>query len=176
MPVVVSPWRAHPLVIRAAPPRWWPRGRQWGARAAPMLPPAYQPVVSCAIAWAWAAEAPNRASAATPSITGVLMNVMCCLSWIGCRGSGKVDQRVDHRDRGIERQHAAVDGGQGHVARGRDRRTCLGNDRADHGPAAGSIDRRRAAHLPEHVLGLCAVDEGDALRRRGPRAPDRERR
>jgi hypothetical protein len=36
------------------------------------------------------------------------------------------------------------------------------NDGAHHGAAACRIDRGRAAHVPEHVLGLRAVDEDDA--------------
>src|SRR4051794_19734362 len=109
MPVVARPSPRRPLVILAS---------SMVARVRPMLPPAYQPVVSWAIAWAWAAEAPNRASAATASVTGVLMNVMWCLSWIGCRGSRNVDHGVDHGHRGIERQDPAVDGGQARGAGG----------------------------------------------------------
>ena len=72
MPVVPRPSPRNPLVMRAS---------SMVARVRPALPPAYQPVVSCAWFWACTAEALNKASAATPSMAGVfVVNVMDCLS------------------------------------------------------------------------------------------------
>src|SRR3954471_5550767 len=112
-----------------------------------MPAPRYQPS-SAAVAEALTAAIPARPKAPTALTSFMLFSI---LSSCALRGRN-VDYGIDHRDRGIQSERAAVERRDRGVACRREAGGGRRDDRAHHGAASGRIDRRRTADLPEHIL------------------------
>src|SRR3954467_1778652 len=122
-----------------------------------MPAPKYQPS-SAAIAEALAAAIPARPKPPTALTNFLLFSI---LSSCALRGRN-VDDGVDHRDRRIQSERAAVERRDRGVACRRQAGAGRRDDRADHRAASRAVDRRGAADLPEHVLRLRTASEDDA--------------